>query len=69
MDNGKYRIKLLVIDLIERLGVYTYVKIMRGQDKLYYGTYQQVPKELLNETVVRIRPLDCTDVPLLIVIE
>lgn len=69
MNDGKYRIKLLVIDIIERLGVYSYVKIMREQDKLFYGMYQQVPKELLNETVVKIRSLDCTDVPLLIEIE
>lgn len=64
-----FRIKLLVIDLIERMTIYTYVKIVRGDTTLFLGYYTKVPKELLNETVLKIHPLDCTDVPLLIEIE
>jgi len=69
MNEGKYRIKLLVFDLVERMTEYTYVKIKRDDTTLFLGYYTKVPKELLNETVLKIHPLDSTDVPLLIVIE
>lgn len=69
MNNGKYRIELIVLDLVERMTEYTYVKITRDSITLFLGYYTKIPKELLNETVLKIHPLDCTDVPLLIEIE
>jgi hypothetical protein len=48
---------------------YSYVKVKRDQTTLYLGYYRKIPKELLNETVLKIHPLDATDVPLLIEIE
>ena len=65
----KYRVKLLVIDLVERMTEYTYVKVVRDGITLYRGYYRKIPKELLNESVLKIYPVDCTDVPLLIEIE
>lgn len=66
---GNFRIKLIVIDLVERMTEFTYVKIKRDDTTLFLGYYTKIPKELLNETVLKIHPLDCTDVPLLIEIE
>jgi hypothetical protein len=69
MNNAKNRIELIVLDLIERMSGYNYVKIVREYSTLYLGYYNRIPKELLNEKVIRINTLDCTDVPLLIEIE
>lgn len=69
MNNAKYRIELIVLDLVERMTEFTYVKIARDGVTLFLGYYTKIPKELLNETVIKIHPLDCTDVPLLIEIE
>ena len=66
---GKFRIELIVLDLVERMIEYTYVKIVRDGTTLFLGYYRKIPKELLNETVLKIHPVDCTDVPLLIEIE
>lgn len=50
----RYRIKLIVLDLVERCELPQDIRIKRNGCTLYTGSVKRTPKELLNETVIRI---------------
>lgn len=50
----RYRIKLVVLDLVERCKLPQDIRIKRNGCNLYTGSVTRTPKELLNETVIRI---------------
>lgn len=52
--NGRYRISLIVLDLVERCGLPQDIRIKRNGNTLYSGSVIRIPKELLNENVIRI---------------
>lgn len=51
---GTTRIKLLVIDIVERC-VLPQDIVIRRDAVIYSGSITRIPKELLNETVIKIR--------------
>ena len=51
---GTTRIKLLVIDIVERC-VLPQDIVIRRNTVIYSGSVTRIPKELLNETVLKIR--------------
>lgn len=64
--NGKQRIELIVIDLVERIKLPQDIRIKRKGKTLYTGSVIRTPKELLNEIILN---LYSTDFPSYIVIE
>lgn len=50
----KFRIDLLVLDLVERCELPEDIQIKRNDHTLYTGTVSRVPKELLNEHIIKI---------------
>ena len=42
MNNAKYRIELIVLDLVERMTEFTYVKIARDGVTLFLGYYTKI---------------------------
>lgn len=51
---GRYRIKLIVLDLVERCILPQDIRIKRNGYTLYSGSVTRIPKELLNEHVIKI---------------
>ena len=54
MNNERFRINLIVTDLLERFELPQRV-IIKRESAIYNGSITRIPKELLNETVVKIR--------------
>ena len=58
MNNGRFRIDIIVIDLIERMTLPQDLRIRRNSRILYTGSVTNIPKELLNEKVITIYTSD-----------
>lgn len=54
MNNGNFRINLIVTDLLERFVLPQRV-IIKRESTIYNGSITRIPKELLNESVIKIR--------------
>lgn len=54
MNNGKFRTDIIVIDLLERFVLPQRV-IIKRESTIYNGSITRIPKELLNESVIKIR--------------
>lgn len=54
----RYRIELLVIDLIERMELPQDIEVRRNRTIVYTGSASKIPKELLNEKVKSIYTYD-----------
>lgn len=54
----KFRIDLIVIDLVERCGLPQDIRIKRNGLTLYTGSVIRIPKELLNEHVMKINSIE-----------
>ena len=52
--NDRFRIELLVIDVIERMILPQDIRARRNGKILYTGSVARTPKELLNEKVLSI---------------
>ena len=56
--NGKQRIELIVLDLVERMILPQDIRIRRSGTIIYTGSVIRIPKELLNEKVINISTND-----------
>lgn len=54
MNKGRFRTEILVIDLLDRFVLPQRV-IIKRESTIYNGSITRIPKELLNEPVVKIR--------------
>lgn len=54
MNNSRFRIDIIVIDLIERMTLPQELRIRRNSQIIYTGSVTRIPKELLNEKVITI---------------
>ena len=52
--NDRFRIELLVIDIIERMILPQDIRVRRNGTIIYTGSVARIPKELLNEKVTHI---------------
>ena len=61
MNEGNHRIELILIDLIERMTLPQDVRIIQNGDILYTGSITRIPSYLLNEKVLNINTVFCTE--------
>lgn len=54
MNNGRFRIDITVRDLLDRFVLPQRV-IIKRESTIYNGSITRIPKELLNESVIKIR--------------
>lgn len=54
MNNSRFRIELIVLDIVERAKLPQDAIIVRNGLTLYAGSVNRIPKELLNEYVIKI---------------
>lgn len=54
MNDGRFRIELLVIDVIERMTLSQDIRVRRNGTIIYTGSVARIPKELINEKVQHI---------------